>query len=431
MATLINLRKQRDDLLGQARKINNKAMAERRQLTDEEESKFAALMTDVGHLVNEIRLAEAVGGDYESWLRQSAGTVAAGLDSLNGGLGASYFNEMGQEVRFLTRGQRLADLVERSPEPFDLGKAIRGKITCNWSGAEAEKRALSEGLDTAGGFLIPEPVSAQIIDVARNLSCILQAGARTVPMDTNNLSLARLDSDPKAVWRVENAAIDEDDLMAFYKITLTAHTVAALVRMSIELLEDAPNVGPLTQKAISQALALELDRVGMFGSGSGAEPEGIFENADVPVISLGTNGGQISLDSLLEGKRTVLDANGTPGAMIYAPRTWEELAKLKDGEGQYFSTWPGGLSALKQLISNQVPINQVQGEASDASCLLMGDFGNVLLGMRTQTMIEATRVGGADTFSKLQVLVRAYLRADFAIVRATQLCVIKGIIPAS
>lgn len=435
--TLLEMLDRRNQAVSEAKALNDVAGNEGRNFSKPEKVRYDGIMAEVRDLNEQITRAQELQA-IETTLGTSQGTRAAHLEGAGGNfpgggaehpMGAGYTNQEGQAVRFLTREQNLVDLAPRG-EPFDIGKALRGKVTGNWAGADAEKRALSESLDTAGGFVLPSPVAARIIDVARNMSCLLKAGAVTVPMDNSELSLAKLDTDPRAVWRHENVAITEDDLMTFSKITLTARTVATMVRMSIELLEDAPNVGPLTSNAISQAIALELDRVGMFGIGAGAEPLGIFQDTDVPVISMGVNGGQIVIDKLLEAKRTILDANGTPGAMIYAPRTWENLAKLKDGDGNYFATWPGNLSDLKQLVSNQVPVNQVQGNVATASCLFMGDFANVLLGLRTQMVLEATRTGGSDTFSKMQILVRAYLRADFAIARPTQLCTVKGIIPA-
>lgn len=43
------------------------------------------------------------------------------------------------------------------------------------------------------------------------------------------------------------------------------------------------------------------------------------------------------------------------------------------------------------------------------------------------TMEAATRVGGTGTFSKMQVLVRAYLRADVAVFRPSHFTKIIGI----
>ena len=44
-----------------------------------------------------------------------------------------------------------------------------GLATGYWDGAEAERRAMSEGTATAGGHLVPTPLAARVIDKARLL----------------------------------------------------------------------------------------------------------------------------------------------------------------------------------------------------------------------------------------------------------------------
>jgi hypothetical protein len=50
--------------------------------------------------------------------------------------------------------------------------------------------------------------------------------------------------------------------------------------------------------------------------------------------------------------------------------------------------------------------------------------------MRTQVVLEASRVGDTDAFSKMQVLIRGYLRADVQVARPNQFSIVKGIIPS-
>jgi HK97 family phage major capsid protein len=90
-------------------------------------------------------------------------------------------------------------------EPFSLGKYVRGIITGEWRGAE--RRAMSEGSGGAGQYLVPSPLAAGIIDKARNASVLFRAGARTIPMDNQTLSMARLATDPTAGWHSEAGTI--------------------------------------------------------------------------------------------------------------------------------------------------------------------------------------------------------------------------------
>ena len=66
-------------------------------------------------------------------------------------------------------------------------------------------------------------------------------------------------------------------------------------------------------------------------------------------------------------------------------------------------------------MTKQIPVNMTKGTSSNASIAVAGDYSQLLIGLRTTLTIEASREAGDGTegaFSKLQVWVRAYLRAD-------------------
>src|SRR5205085_4360258 len=75
---------------------------------------------------------------------------------------------------------------------FSVGRAVRGMVTGDWSDAELEQRALAEGVDSMGGFVTPEILSANVIDRIRAQAQVLNAGATTVPMDSDKVSVPRL-----------------------------------------------------------------------------------------------------------------------------------------------------------------------------------------------------------------------------------------------
>jgi len=73
--------------------------------------------------------------------------------------------------------ERLADRGERSGQNASFGKWLKGTIMGDWRGAD-EERAMSIGTPSAGGYLVPTPLALGIIDLARNQSRILEAGAQ-------------------------------------------------------------------------------------------------------------------------------------------------------------------------------------------------------------------------------------------------------------
>ena len=341
----------------------------------------------------------------------------------------------GYQLPLLARNQSVREHMGRSGsseyQNLNLGKFIKGAITGNWRNAELEQRAMSEGVLGAGGYMVPTPLAAELIDLSRNLSVLLEAGARTVLFDSQSLKIARVITDPVAAWKAENAVITKSD-MAVDSVVLTARTLTALVPVSLELLEDAPNASAAITEALAAGLALELDRAGLLGSGAGSEPTGIFNAAGVQSISMGTNGAALTnFSQLSQAVQKVWEANSTPTAAIYAPRTAGVLDRLVDTTGQPMVP-PPSFQELKRLVSNQVPVTQVQGTSGAvASCAFVGDFSKLIVGMRTNLTIQISSEAGdasGSAFSNLQYWIRAHLRADIALTRPNQFVKVIGIL---
>lgn len=175
---------------------------------------------------------------------------------------------------------------------LSFDRYLRGLATGNWDGSERElaryKLALSEGTATAGGHLVPTPLSGRIIDLARNAMRVMQAGAMTVPMTSQTLKIARLTGEGTPAWHTENAAITAGDLI-FDAVTFTARTLTRLVVLSMELFEDAdPSSEEIIARSFAAQIALELDRVALRGSGSAPEPRGVLNHTGVTLTDHGT-----------------------------------------------------------------------------------------------------------------------------------------------
>jgi len=337
-------------------------------------------------------------------------------------------------VRALKPEERMASLADGyGTEPLSFGRFIRGLVTGDWRGAEAERRALSEGTPDAGGYLVPTQLSNRVIDLARAKTAAIQAGALTIPMSSNVLDVAKATSDPAAGWKSENAAATASD-MTFDRIRFQARTLMALVKVSVELMEDSQLLAGTLENALAQALALELDRVALYGSGTAPEPKGLKNWPGVQVYSMGTNGAALtSYAPFSQAVQLIQQANGTPNAVIMAPRTAGEVDRLADTTGQPLQP-PESYRALKKLVTSQVPVNLAQGTANNATDVFAGDFSQLLIGMRQQIRVEVSREASdasSSAFSNLQVWVRAYLRADIAVAQPAHFCIVTGIVPAA
>lgn len=328
--------------------------------------------------------------------------------------------------------QRMAQYHARTtgqPEqPLSVGRAVKGMITGDWRDAELERREMASTTGATGGFLMPAPVSVNVIDLARNATVLIQAGALTIPMTSKDLRVVRVATDPTAAWRGEGATIAESD-GAFEAVNMQAHSLAALVRVNAELVDDAPMFAGTLDGMLAAALGLELDRVGLYGTGAG-QSLGLRYDDSINEVSMGADGAALAdYDKFLDLILEVEEANGSPDTIIMSPRTKSKAAKLVTGiaSDKTKLTPPADYTALRQLVTNQIPTNEVQGNTSTNSTAFIGGFNNCAFGIRQNITIEASRVSGT-AFEKNQVMVRAILRADFVAFRGSQLGRLVGIL---
>lgn len=400
--------------------LHSKAETEKRGLTNEERSsweeaknKLNDLNTILEAVETEERKAASHAGEY--------GTYLGGNENSKGEESTTEWRDIttGREIHVLKPEQRFIDLLKPEERNLSLGRAVRALITSDWSGAEAEQRALSTGAGS-GGVMVPEVLSSRIIDLARAKSVVMSAGARSVRMDSKTLTIARLASDPTFEYKAENVAFTASD-PTFGALTFSAFTLGTLVTMSRELAADASNAVSAIENAIAQALALEIDRVALLGTGT-TQPTGILNAADIQEVA-GAAG--FTYADLLAARTKVLTANGLPNGYIISPREDGTLESLMTTDGHYLAP-PRSIEALTRHISNNIPITL--GTGSD-SVAFLGDFKQVLFGVRQGMLIEVSNDAG-DAFEKHQVKIKCTWRGDVQFEQPSQLVRIKGITAA-
>ena len=317
----------------------------------------------------------------------------------------------------LKASDSFADHFKTGDEPeLSLAKSLRGYLTGEWDGADLERKAMAS---SALGAILPTPISNQIIDLARNASTVIRAGAVTVPMTTATLKLARMTGDVTAAWYAEAGAISESDA-TLDSVTLTARKMACMVRINREILEDSsPGVDGIIRNSVAQAMALELDRVALVGTGTAPQPRGLQNVSGInTVTSVGTPAdyGKF-LDAIFEVR---LD-NFEPNAVINSVRTAKTLAKLFTGISSDKTPlmMPSDYSALTRFASNQIPVNL--GVGTNESLAFVGKFDELMIGLRQNIIIEVSN-SASDVFEKDQVMLRATWRGDVQVTRATAFC---------
>lgn len=335
------------------------------------------------------------------------------------------------DVPMLTRDDSFAQWVDRHEPVRDedrsvrLGALLRTWVTGRRDGLnEAEQRAMNQGTATAGGHLVPTPTAASLIDKARNTARVMQAGATVVPMTSQTLKVPRLTGASAPAWRNENSAVAEGDL-TLDAVTLTAHSMAFLVKMSRELVEDSdPNIINVVERDLAAQVALEFDRVALRGTGTAPEPRGVRNQTGVTLTSHGTDGALISTlgyDMLIDAQAAGRTLNFEPNAVITAPRTEQGLAKLKDTTNQYIQPPPG---LLPRLATNQIPTNLIVGASTDCSEVYTGQWDQLYFGIRTGPLFIQLVERYADVG---QVALLVWMRGDIALAHGEAFTVDTGV----
>lgn len=309
----------------------------------------------------------------------------------------------------------------RQPEYDKLrfGDFLRAMVT--GAKSDLERRALAEGTDSAGGYSVPDIVLSRFIDKLRAATVTIRAGAQTVPLTSDKTTVARIATDPAAGWRSENAAVDIVD-PTFEGVVLIPRSLACIVKVSRELVEDSVNIENMLEAAFLGGLSVELDRVALIGTGTPPEPRGISTTTGVGSVAAG--GALTSWDKILDAVYEMLVDNAAmPTAMAMPPRTLIALSKLKEATTNAPLAKPPMIADVPLMHTTSLPIVEAPGTASR---IIMGDFTQLMIGVRTSLRIEVLRELYAGN---LQYGYLAHLRADIGLAHPEAFAMVTGIVP--
>lgn len=387
-----------------------------RELIEEQGASFAKRIDELDRSVTEV---ERKAGRPPS-LGGSTGKPAPGQ---------SWFDTKTKaKVAVLRPDESLASLEGKSDTTPSVGRVLRGLVMGGSADdareLEDERKALSMGADPSGGYTVAGALSSSWIDMLRAQMVLTRAGAMTIPMDANALSLARLTADPTISWHAENAALTASD-PTFGALNLTAKTCACLVKLSLELSQDSANIETILQTSITNAMANAIDSAGLVGvtTDVAAAPGGVFDLSGRNTVT--SIGAPTSWDFLVDGMYELMLDNvpqASIGAMVAHPALWKKLRKLKTGitNDNTPLTMPAEVAALPKLWTTAAPL--ASGTTAKA---VVANWADLLFGVRKgiQVKVLSERFLG-DTLS---IAVLAYARVDFGAVRHQSFCTMEGI----
>ncbi|ORX22482.1 hypothetical protein BVF91_11620 [Thermoanaerobacterium sp. PSU-2] len=332
-----------------------------------------------------------------------------------------------------------ADPVDKK---FSFLKAIKGVIFNDWRDADFEKKALTEGTGSAGGYLVPPEYSTQLIQMVYAKTVVRKAGATVIPMNSNILYIPKQNGTANATWIGENTAISDTN-PTFTQVQLTAKKLAALAIFSNELLQDSnPQVESVVMNDLANVLAVAQDNAFLQGTGTNNQPKGIINQSGINTISAGANGADLTYDMIIDAIAAIQKAslgNFKPNAIIMHPSIYYKAMKQKDSMGRYLiepiqnasaaTDFPGTIMGIPVLTTTTIPTNLTTGTANNTSYVILGQFDEAIIGERGGVELLASNTAG-NFFTNDVMGIRATVRLDFALRYPEAFCVINGVIAA-
>ncbi len=191
---------------------------------------------------------------------------------------------------------------------------------------------LQEGIDSQGGYLVPEEYDDRLIQGLEEENILRKLGTVITTSGEHKINIAG--AKPAAAWIEEGAALTFGDA-TFDQVVLDAHKLHVAVKVTEELLYD--NAFALENYLMDQfakALANAEEEAFLNGDGQN-KPLGIFAATGGGQVGVTTTSAKITADDILSLIYALKRPYRKNAAFILNDATLAVLRKLKDGNGAY------------------------------------------------------------------------------------------------
>jgi HK97 family phage major capsid protein len=394
------------------RALSDLAETEKRDLTSDEDKKFADLKKEIGDLDKKIGRAQTLAdaersapavvhgklgdGAFEERARDfsvvKAIRAALPRDIGGGGVDAGFEQEISQEV------------ARRSGRTFQ-GIAVPDQVFLQ------EKRTLLAGSSAAD--LVPNVHRADLfIDRLRSQLATERLGATVLDGLIGTVDIPRQTGSSTAQWVAEDGSLTETDA-AFDDVTLAPKTVGAMTSYSRRtLLNASPSIEQIVRNDLAAIIARAIDGKAMLGDGTGNTPTGIVHVGSVHEVTAGS----ISWDKVLEFIAAVETADANVGSLgwalnAYAVKKLRATTKVSSDAGAGFlMDQPGQLAGYAAAVTSALPGDPNDSPATPGT-VIYGDWSSLLIGYWSGVDILVNPYE-TTAYAKGRVLVRAMRDVD-------------------
>ena len=236
------------------------------------------------------------------------------------------------------------------------------------------RNALQIGELTEGGYTVPNEFEHTLVEALQEEN-IMRGLVHVITTSSGDRKIPLVTSKGNASWLEEEATIPESD-DAFGQITLSAHKVGSMIRISEELLHDSAfDLASYISNEFSRRVGAAEEDAILTGNGT-HKPTGLLHatlGAETGVTAAAV--AAITADELIDLQHSLKAGYRRKACYIMNDATVKLLRKLKDGNGAFM--WQPGLllgqpdTLLNQkvLTSNFMPL-----PAAGNKAILYGDY---------------------------------------------------------
>lgn len=250
------------------------------------------------------------------------------------------------------------------------GRAARGFMIP----ADVLRRDLNVGTATAGGNLVATDLLAgSFIDLLRNRSVAVRAGATVLNGLTGNIAIPKQTGAATAYWVAESGAPTESQ-QTIGQVTMTPHTVGAYTDFSRRLtLQSSIDIETMVRADLATVIALAIDKAALYGTDANNQPKGLTGQTGINTVAFAA--ANATFAELVTMETNIASDNADVNGMTYLVNPAQRGAyksTAKFGSGTDATIWEPGntVNGYRTEVSNQITAGDV----------LFGNFADLLIG---------------------------------------------------
>jgi len=271
-----------------------------------------------------------------------------------------------------------ASVIETAGVEFIKSEAFKQLVAGNTQRARIEvKNTVTSGSTTVFPQQMPGVISGDFKPLT------IRQLFRAIPVSTNMVNSLREASWTNDAAEVSQGAAKAESDITFEQYNVPITTVAHWIKVSNQLLADAPAIVSYIDSRLRDGLAQRIDAQLLNGNGTSPNLSGLTDSGNFTAYTATSS--DLLFDAINRAKYALWAKGYTPDAVIVNPADWAAAERTREGtgSGMYLYGIPGTIANVNPFgVRIVMSSNMTQGKfaigAFDAACALYNRQGAVV-----------------------------------------------------